>query len=110
MSCARVRQHIATPARLKSSARHAPIARARRWCWYFLYCHPYSQGTSAALISEFYQRDPTTVLHGIDKIKYSVKTWPEQSEALLLGEIAAEIMPEYGAFSIGQERKKMLHD
>lgn len=98
MSSPGMKQRAATPALLHSPARHGALARARHWCWFLLYRHPFSAGISTPALGGLYDRDHTTVLYGIRKIDHSIKHRPDSAEAKMLRAIAGELAPNYGAF------------
>jgi len=96
----RSKQTKVTLDNIHSKERYSPVARARRWCWFFLYRHPFIRGLSSVRLGKMYKRDHTTILYGINQVDHSLKACPDAQEAHCLRTISKGIEPFFGAFDI----------
>lgn len=96
------KQKTVTPENLYSKQRYAPIVRVRNWCWLFLYHHPVAGRISTPTLGKIYNRDYTTVLHGIRRAKHVLIDRPNSVESRCIKELGADLSKHFGPFDVMQ--------
>ena len=95
------RQAYVRPRSLHNRCNAKPAPLARQFCYYLLYDHPYLRRAFSSLrIAELYNRDHTTVVYGVHKVRERIKSQPTGLEAETLKQIVKRMAPHYGVFAL----------